>query len=261
VNMSEDLKTIVREQYTEVATKKPSCCSPSCSPGGIDFSESYSDQEGYLDDADLNLGCGIPTAFAQIKTGDTVLDLGCGAGNDAFVAQRLAGETGRVLGIDMTEAMIEKAKANKAKLGLSNVEFRLGDIEDMPVEDRSIDVAISNCVMNLVPDKAKAYSELFRVLKPGGHFSISDIVLKGQLPDAIREAATLYAGCVSGALQKEDYLQAIRDAGFAAIEVRKERLLEVPDEVLLRHAEAAEVQRFRESGASIYSINVFARKR
>lgn len=258
--MSEELKTIVREQYTEVATKKPSCCSPCCSPGGIDFSESYNEQEGYLEEADLNLGCGIPTAFAQISPGDTVLDLGCGAGNDVFVAQRLTGEEGRVIGIDMTEAMIKKANTNKFKLGLTNVEFRLGDIEDMPVEERSIDVAISNCVMNLVPDKAKAYSELYRVLKPGGHFSISDIVLKGELPDTIRKAATLYAGCVSGALQKEDYLQAIREAGFIAIEVQKERLLAVPDEVLLRHAEATEVQLFRESEAAIYSINVFARK-
>lgn len=258
--MSEDLKTIVREKYTEVATQEPSGCSPCCSPGGIDFSESYTGQEGYLNEADLNLGCGIPTAFAQIKAGDTVLDLGCGAGNDVFVAQQLTGGTGHVIGIDMTEAMLEKANANKAKLGLSNVEFRLGDIEDMPVEDRTIDVAISNCVMNLVPDKNKAYSELYRVLKPGGHFSISDIVLKGDLPDTIRKAATLYAGCVSGALQKADYLKAIRDAGFSAIEVQKERLLKVPDQVLLEHAEAAEVQRFRESGAAIYSINVFARK-
>ncbi|MBV6653689.1 MAG: arsenite methyltransferase [Mameliella sp.] len=258
--MSEELKTIVREKYTEVATKKVSCCSPSSSPGGIDFSEDYKQQEGYLNDADLNLGCGIPTAFARIKAGDMVLDLGCGAGNDVFVAQKLTGDQGYVIGIDMTEAMIAKAKNNKEKLGLTNVEFRLGDIEDMPVDSSTIDVAISNCVMNLVPDKAKAYSELFRVLKPGGHFSISDIVLKGELPDAIRDAATLYAGCVSGAMQMEDYLLAIREAGFTDVEVQKERLLEVPDEVLLKHASPAEVQGFRESKASIYSINVFARK-
>ena len=258
--MSEELKTIVREKYTEVATKKASCCSPSSSPGGIDFSEDYKQQEGYLNDADLNLGCGIPTAFARIKAGDMVLDLGCGAGNDVFVAQKLTGDQGYVIGIDMTEAMIAKAKNNKEKLGLTNVEFRLGDIEDMPVDSSTIDVAISNCVMNLVPDKAKAYSELFWVLKPGGHFSISDIVLKGELPDAIRDAATLYAGCVSGAMQMEDYLLAIREAGFTDVEVQKERLLEVPDEVLLKHASPAEVQGFRESKASIYSINVFARK-
>lgn len=263
--MEKDIKTIVKEKYTEVVTQQSSCCGPSncCSGPTVDFSdfsESYAEQDGYVADADLNLGCGLPTEFAKIKRGDTVLDLGAGAGNDLFVARSLAGPEGFLIGIDMTEAMVERAKANQAKLGFTNMDFRLGDIEDMPIEDDSVDVAISNCVMNLVPDKALAYAELFRVLKPGGHFSISDVVLKGELPQAIAEAAALYAGCVAGAMQKEDYLAVIREAGFADLEVQKERLLHLPDELLLEYVSQADLEAFRASGASVYSINVFARK-
>jgi SAM-dependent methyltransferase len=260
--MQKELKTIVKEKYAEIARSQSSCCSPSCCEPSAEtaFSESYEKLEGYVPDADLALGCGIPTEFAQIKKGDTVLDLGSGAGNDVFVARSLTGETGRVIGVDMTEEMIAKAEANRRKLGYENVEFRLGDIEDMPLEDNTVDVAISNCVMNLVPDKERAYAEVYRVLKPGGHFSISDIVTVGELTPAVRDAAALYAGCVSGALQKEDYLAAIERAGFKNIQVQKERLIELPDELLLQYLPAKELSAFRTSGSSIYSVNVYAEK-
>lgn len=262
--MQKELKTIVKEKYAEIARSqnKSSCCSPSCCEPAVEtvFSESYEQLEGYVPDADLALGCGIPTEFAQIKKGDTVLDLGSGAGNDVFVARSLTGETGRVIGVDMTEEMIAKAEANRRKLGYENVEFRLGDIEDMPLDDNIIDVAISNCVLNLVPDKERAYAEVYRVLKPGGHFSISDIVTIGELTPAVRAAAALYAGCVSGALQKEDYLAAIERAGFKNIQLQKERLIELPDELLRQYLAPGELAAFRAGGSSVYSINVYAEK-
>jgi len=261
--MEKEIKTIVKEKYTEIAISSNSCCGPSCCEPGAEtvFSLDYKDMEGYEPDADLALGCGIPTEFAQIQPGNTVLDLGSGAGNDVFVARSLAGEHGRVIGVDMTEAMIAKAEINKQKLGYDNVEFRLGDIEDLPLEDNIIDVAISNCVMNLVPDKARAYTEVYRVLKPGGHFSISDIVLVGELPPAILRAAELYAGCVSGAMQKTAYLQVIESAGFKNIQLQKEKLTELPDDLLLQYIGQEDLNDFRATGSSIYSINVYAEKK
>lgn len=255
------MKEVVREKYTEVVQASQSCCGPSCcSPGGADFSEGYESLEGYVKDADLGLGCGLPTEFARIQEGDTVLDLGAGAGNDVFIARSLAGESGRVIGLDMTEAMIARARANNRKLGYRNVEFVLGDIEDMPLEDNSIDVAISNCVMNLVPDKDRAYAEVHRVLRPGGHFSISDIVLQGELPSALQEAAAMYAGCVAGAMQKGEYLAAIERAGFSSIKIDKERQLQLPDELLLEYLSQEELKAFHKSGTGIFSINVYAEK-
>lgn len=261
--MEKEIKTIVKEKYTEIAISSNSCCGPSCCEPGAEtvFSLDYKDMEGYEPDADLALGCGIPTEFAQIQPGNTVLDLGSGAGNDVFVARSLTGEHGRVIGVDMTEAMIAKAEINKQKLGYDNVEFRLGDIEDLPLEDNIIDVAISNCVMNLVPDKARAYTEVYRVLKPGGHFSISDIVLVGELPPAILRAAELYAGCVSGAMQKTAYLQVIESAGFKNIQLQKEKLTELPDDLLLQYIGQEDLNDFRATGSSIYSINVYAEKK
>ena len=184
-----------------------------------------------------------------------------GAGNDVFIARSLAGETGRVIGLDMTEAMIAQAEANNKKLGYRNIEFVLGDIEDMPLEDNSVDVAISNCVMNLVPDKKKAFSEVFRVLRPGGHFSISDIVLRGELPPAIQEAAVMYAGCVAGAMQKGDYLNVIEETGFTNIRIDKERQLNLPDQLLLDFLYPDELEAFRNSGTGIFSINIYGEKR
>lgn len=259
--MEKAIKEVVKEKYTEVVKSSQSCCGPSCcSPGGIDFSEGYDKLEGYSKEADLGLGCGLPTEYARIGEGQTVLDLGSGAGNDVFVARSLAGESGRVIGLDMTEAMVAQARANNRKLGYENVEFVLGDIEDIPLEDNSIDVAISNCVMNLVPDKNRAYAEVYRVLRPGGHFSISDIVLQGELPPALQKAAAMYAGCVAGALQKADYLGAIENAGFANIRIDKERELNLPDELLLDFLSPDELKAFRNSGTGIFSINVYGEK-
>ena len=178
------------------------------------MTDDYTNLEGYNPDADLGLGCGLPTQFAQIKKGDVVIDLGSGAGNDCFIARSETGETGKVIGIDFTDAMIEKARANAEKLGFHNVEFRKGDIEKMPVTSNTADVIVSNCVLNLVPNKDGVFKEIKRVLKPGGHFSISDIVLVGPFLPKSREAAEMYAGCVSGAIQKQAYLELIEINGF-----------------------------------------------
>jgi arsenite methyltransferase len=203
------LKEEVKKTYTDVVTKNTdSCCSPTCCSPAQEITfldENYKNVEGYQALADYGLGCGLPTEIAGIKKGDTVLDLGSGAGNDVFIARSQTGETGKVIGADFTEAMLAKANENKQKLGYQNVEFVHGDIEELPIGSATVDVVISNCVMNLVPDKAKAYKEVFRVLKPGGHFSISDVVLNGSLPEAILHAAEMYAACVSGALEKNTY--------------------------------------------------------
>ncbi|MEM1324073.1 MAG: arsenite methyltransferase [Bacteroidota bacterium] len=258
--MATPIKEIVKQKYTEIA--QAACgCGPCCSSDEIsNFSENYKQLDGYVPEADLQLGCGIPTDIAQIKPGDTVLDLGSGAGNDVFVARQLTGATGKVIGVDMTIAMIEKARANQAKLGFHNVEFHLGEIEQLPLETNSIDVAISNCVMNLVPDKAKAYQEVHRVLRPGGHFSISDIVLQGELPQQMLDLAILYTGCVAGAMQKEAYLQTIKAAGFETVEVPKEREIQLPDAFLGEHLGAEAIEAFRASGCKILSVTVKAQK-
>ncbi len=266
---AEDLKLIVKEKYGEIASQsklqnQSSCCGSSCGCGDSTyaiFSDDYSKLEGYNPDADLGLGCGIPTVFARIRLGDTIIDLGSGAGNDCFVARSLTGETGRVIGIDMTEAMIEKARINAAKLGFTNVEFRLGDIEDMPVDHALADVIISNCVLNLVPDKVKAFREVYRVMKPGGHLSVSDVVLQGELPLVIREAAEMYAGCVSGAIKREEYLQIIQDTGFLNIRIQKEKAITIPDEILLQYLNPDQLSEFKKSGAGIFSITVYAEKK
>jgi arsenite methyltransferase len=211
-------------------------------------------------DADLALGCGLPTEFARIKAGDTVVDLGSGAGNDCFIARSIAGEAGRIIGIDMTEAMIAKARANAEKLGFKNVEFRLGDIENMPIEDKIADVVVSNCVMNLVPNKQKAFAETFRIIKSGGHFSISDIVLQGELTDELRKEATLYAGCISGAVQKDEYLQIIQEAGFINISIQKNRKIDIPNEILAKVLTTDQLVDYKKSNLGIYSITVYAEK-
>jgi arsenite methyltransferase len=263
-----ELKELVKEKYGEIALQskeqnETSCCGSTCGCNTVDFSimaEDYTNLPGYVADADLALGCGIPTEFAQIKPGDTVVDLGSGAGNDCFVARSLVGETGRVIGIDMTVPMIEKANKNLKVLGLTNVEFRLGDIENVPVDKNTADVVVSNCVMNLVPDKQKAFAETFRILKPNGHFSISDIVLVGELPEGLRRDAALYAGCVSGATQKEEYLNIIRGAGFVNVTIQKERLITLPDDLLGHYLTVEQLKEFNERKIGIFSINVYADK-
>lgn len=264
----DDAKGLVKEKYGQIAGQSlpagsSSCCGPSCCGDGADyviFSEDYKNLNGYDPEADLGLGCGIPTEFAGIKKGDTVVDLGSGAGNDCFVARALTGDTGRVIGIDMTEPMIEKARNNVKKLGYSNVEFRLGDIEDMPVISDSTDVVISNCVLNLVPDKGKAFSEIFRILKPGGHLSVSDIVLRGELPEKIKLAAEMYAGCVSGAIEIEEYLRLMTKAGLTNLLIQKEKTIIIPDEIMLKYLDPLELNDFRKSNTGIYSITVYAEK-
>jgi len=265
---NEELKDVVKEKYSEIAQQskqanETSCCGSTGCCGDVDytiFSESYDKLEGYNPDADLGLGCGIPTEFAQIKAGDTVIDLGSGAGNDCFVARALVGEKGKVIGVDFTQAMIDKARENTEKLEYNNVEFRFGDIEKLPVTANKADVVISNCVLNLVPDKVKAFSEIYRVLKPGGHLSVSDVVLKGELPESLKQAAEMYAGCVSGAIQIENYMQIIEDCGFASIQVKKEKLITVPDEILLGYINKQELEEYKNSGLGIYSITVYAEK-
>lgn len=261
-NEATSLKSIVQEKYGAIAQQASNGCGPACGCGPVSIStdsimsEDYSALQGYVADADLSLGCGIPTQFANIKAGDTVVDLGSGAGNDAFVARAIVGNTGRVIGIDFTEAMIQKARQNNAKLGFANVEFVQGDIEAMPIENAIADVVVSNCVLNLVPNKRAAFSEIFRVLKSGAHFTISDIVLEGNLPDGIQKAAEMYAGCVSGAIQKNDYLAIIQEQGFVNINTPKEREIMLPDELLREYITPEEVERFRASGARLLSITV-----
>jgi len=266
---TQEIKTIVKEKYGEIAKQskeeKKSCCGESDSSccDTVDYSTfalDYTKLKGYNPDADLSLGCGIPTEFAKIKEGDTVIDLGSGAGNDVFVARALTGEKGEVIGIDFTEEMISKARLNNDKLGFNNVEFRYGDIENLPVTSNQADVIISNCVLNLVPDKAKAFAEIYRVLKPGGHFSVSDIVVTGELPEKIKSAAEMYAGCIGGAVKKEEYLAVIKNSGFENIMLQKEKAFTLPDEVLLQYLSKEELNKLKASGTNILSINVYAQK-
>lgn len=264
----EDIKQIVKEKYSEIAkqTKEqnaPSCCGATSYGSVIDysiFSESYDKLEGYNPDADLGLGCGLPTEFAGIQPGNSVLDLGSGAGNDCFVARALVGETGYVAGIDFTEAMVEKARENARTLGYTNVDFIQGDIDDIPVRFGVVDVVISNCVLNLVPDKPKAFSEMFRVLKQGGHFCISDVVLQGELPVGVKEDATMYVGCVSGALPREEYLNIIEEAGFMNVEVKKEKKIDLPDQLLSLYMSIEELEKFKNGENGIFSITVTGKK-
>jgi SAM-dependent methyltransferase len=264
VESFEQLKTIVKEKYTEIVVKSNAgdslagCgCGAGCGEGSTEFmAEDYSTLEGYVAEADLSLGCGIPTDNAGMKPGDTVLDLGSGAGNDVFIARKIVGEKGRVIGVDMTEAMLARANANLQKTGFKNIEFRYGDIENLPVASRTVDVVLSNCVLNLVPNKPQAFAEIFRVLKPGAHFSISDIVLNGTLPVQIEQAAAMYAGCVAGAMQKEEYLRTFEQAGFAEVEVKKTKPIVLPDELLREYLNEPELAAYKTSGVAIESITV-----
>lgn len=264
---NDQIKEMVKQKYAEIALQdKETNASSCCGSGGCStevytiMSEKYNDMDGYNPDADLGLGCGLPTNFAKIKKGDTVVDLGSGAGNDCFVARAETGETGKVIGIDFTEAMIYKARANAEKLGYNNVEFRQGDIEKIPMTANVADVVVSNCVMNLVPDKSKAFSEVYRILKPTGHFSISDIVITGELPAKIKSAAEMYAGCVASAILKDDYLYIIKEAGFQNIALQKEKPIIVPDDILKNYLTEEEVTEYKKSPTKIYSITVYGEK-
>jgi SAM-dependent methyltransferase len=262
-----ELKEMVRQKYSEIAlqdkaTNQSSCCGAGgCSTEVYNImSEDYSELEGYNADADLGLGCGLPTEFAKIKPGDTVIDLGSGAGNDCFVARRATGEKGKVIGIDFTPAMIEKARMNAEKLSFQNVEFRQGDIEQLPVSANVADVVVSNCVLNLVPNKAAVIQEIYRVLKPGGHFSISDVVLEGALPEKWKSVAELYAGCVSGAIQKQEYLDLIAAAGFKNLLLQNDKPIVIPDDILINHLSKEEIMDYKNGHTAISSVTVYAEK-
>ena len=267
MNTNEKIKEMVKQKYAEIAlqnqeTNASSCCgSGGCSTEVYNImTDDYDHLEGYNPDADLKLGCGLPTEFAKIEKGNFVVDLGSGAGNDCFVARAETGETGKVVGIDFTPEMIEKARNNADKLGFNNVEFRLGDIENIPLMSNVADVVVSNCVMNLVPNKTKAFAEVQRILKPTGHFSISDIVLVGDLPEKIKNAAEMYAGCVASAIQMEEYLKIIENSGFKNITLQKKKPIIVPDDILKNYLNDEEIQQYKDSTTRIYSITVFAEK-
>ena len=263
----QQIKDMVRQKYSEIAlqdkeSNEASCCGSGCCSTEVYniMTDDYANLKGYNPDADLGLGCGLPTQFARIKKGDVVIDLGSGAGNDCFIARAETGETGKVIGIDFTDAMIDRARANAEKPGFHNVEFRKGDIEKMPVTSNVADVIVSNCVLNLVPNKDGVFKEIYRVLKPGGHFSISDIVLVGALPVQIQEAAEMYAGCVAGAIQKQAYLELIEINGFKNITIQKEKLITIPDDILSNYLSQTEIEQFKASAAGIFSVTVYAEK-
>lgn len=260
----DEIRTLVRDRYGAIAREAASCCAPEAcgcgpdmAPDGLNvIGDAYRDVAGRLAEADLNLGCGVPTRHAAIRPGETVLDLGSGAGNDAFIARHEVGAEGRVIGVDMTPEMIARARANAAKLGFANVEFRLGEIEHLPVEANTIDLVISNCVLNLVPDKARAFAEMFRVLRPGGWFCVSDIVATGELPTGVRDAVALYVGCIAGALPEADYLARLRDEGFGDAAILEARPIALPDEALQPHLAPEQIAAFRASGIVLMSVTV-----
>ncbi|HSW67440.1 MAG TPA: arsenite methyltransferase [Bacteroidales bacterium] len=264
---TEQIKELVKQKYSKIALQdkeanQSSCCgSGGCSTEVYNImTDDYSILSGYNPDADLGLGCGLPTIFAKIRKGDTVIDLGSGAGNDCFIARNETGEDGRVIGVDFTPEMINKARSNALKLGFTNVEFRQGDIENMPVSANMADVIVSNCVLNLVPNKDKAFKEIFRVLKPGGHLSISDVVLIGNLPEALRDDADMYAGCVAGAIQKDEYLSLIKANGFINITLQKEKPITIPDDILKNYLSEEKLNSYKTGSSGIFSITVYAEK-
>ncbi len=273
-----DIKKHVRDRYARAAKTKSSCCgsvSSPCCGGEMDVSQrqagqmvGYSPEElaAIPEEAILGLGCGNPTALAGLKTGETVLDLGSGAGIDCFLAARKVGPGGRVIGVDMTPDMIDRARENARKSGLSNVEFRLGEIESLPVADNTVDVIISNCVINLSTDKPRVFREAFRVLKPGGRLLVSDLALKKPLPPEIRGSVEAYVACIAGAMLKDDYLGSIRDAGFRDVGIVDEKVF--PAELVLEDSLAPQVAKtlkltrkeLEEHIASVLSLNVRALK-
>ena len=265
MNNDEAIKEVVKEKYGAIAAQSTPGCGCGCGTeakivGYTVMEDEYATLPGYVPEADLGLGCGLPVEHAGIKEGDTVVDLGSGAGNDIFVARAVAGDKGKLIGIDFTPEMIEKANRNKTRMGFNNVEFKLGEIEAIPLDNETTDVVVSNCVLNLVPNKVKAFSEIYRILKKGGHFCVSDIVIKGQLPEQLRKSVEMYAGCVAGAIQQDDYLGIIKNTGFTNVEIKKVKTISLPDEVLVQYIKKEEIVTFRQSGLGIFSITVVGEK-
>jgi len=271
----EKIKKVVREHYAKIAKQGSSCCVPanSCC-GSIDLAQDISKKIGYTEeelkavpgDANLGLGCGNPVALASLREGETVLDLGSGAGFDCFLAANKVGENGRIIGIDITPEMIEKARENAKKSNYKNVEFRLGEIESLPVDDNSVDAVISNCVINLSSDKRRVFKEAFRVLKPGGRLMISDIVLLKELPDFIKNSIEAYIGCLSGAMMKDKYMEAVKSAGFQKIRIIDETSF--PIEHMINDSIAKAIidnlkippEKVNEVASSVVSIKVYGIK-
>lgn len=264
LNNGEEVKEYVKERYAQIVSEGDGCgCSSGCCGTNEEissFREDYTHLPGYVGEADFGLGCGIPVEFAGIKAGDTIVDLGSGAGNDVFVARALTGETGKVIGIDMTPAMIAKANKNKEKLGFTNVSFIEAEIENMPLPENTADVIVSNCVLNLVPSKERAFAEMYRILKPGGHFTVSDVVIEGEMSPELQRASELWAGCVTGAIAKDKYLNIIAETGFTSITIHKTRELEVPAEILQKYLSVKAIEDYKNKVAGIYSITVSAVK-
>ena len=269
----EEIRKLVRENYAQAVTKESSCCSPAnscCSSTQEDISKSigYTDEDisSVPDGANLGLGCGNPVALASLKEGEVVLDLGSGAGFDCFLASDRVGSTGKVIGVDMTPEMVGKARENAVKGEYENVEFRLGEIENLPVADNHVDIVLSNCVINLVPDKRKVFREMNRVLKPGGRFMISDIVLERELPEIILNSASAYVGCVAGASLKQDYMDMIRDAGFQEATITEETSMSL--DIILNDPTARAVldnislpeEEIKSAAESVKSIRVYGVK-
>jgi SAM-dependent methyltransferase len=261
---ADEVREAVKARYAAIARGKEkggddsqasACCGDADAEAPVNMiGEAYDTVDGYVAEADLQLGCGVPTDHAGLETGQTVVDLGSGAGLDAFVARRIVGESGRVIGVDFAPEMVDKARTNARSLGLENVEFLEGDIEDLPLGDETADVVLSNCVLNLVPDKVQAFAEMQRVLRPGGHFCVSDVVSGGPLPADIRRSAALYAGCVAGAIEESEYLALLHAVGFDAVEVASRRRIEVPDEALPDTLTGADRAALEESG--LWSVTV-----
>jgi arsenite methyltransferase len=266
---NDQLRNMVRQKYAEIVSAPQSgcCTTSSCCETGDQPEESfnmigdaYDGVDGYVADADLGLSCGVPVEHAGLRPGQTVLDLGSGAGLDVFVARNEVGETGHVIGVDMTAEMVAKARQNTEQSGFDNVEFRLGEIEHLPVLSDSVDVVISNCVLNLVPDKQSAFTEIFRVLKPGGHFCISDIVSSQALPEWLKGIAEAYAGCVAGAIPKGDYLELIQQTGFSDITLTSERQIHVPADLVTKSLTPEQQEEAVLNDLRVMSITVTAKK-
>ncbi len=256
ITSDSEARQTVREAYGRIAEEvDATCCESGCGCQSNTIAPSYEHESGYRRVADLGLGCGLPTAFSQIREGDTVVDLGSGAGNDVFIAAEAVGSSGRVIGIDMTESMVLRALKNAVGLGATNVDFRLGEIEDLPVAGNTVDLVISNCVLNLVPNKLRAFSEMFRILRPGGRFTVSDLVVEGVLPPEMAGAASVYAACIGGAIDRQQYLSLLHEAGFRSVEVREDREVIVPKQVIDGPELKAAYERFAPTGG-LFSVTI-----
>lgn len=269
MNENKDKKELVKQRYSELALNSDAlklgcgCGTNPAKPSNKVFtimSEDYSKLKGYEPDADLGVGCGLPTEYAGLKEGDTVIDLGSGAGNDCFIARAEVGESGKVIGLDFSPQMIEKARKNAAKRGYNNVEFIECDIEEITLPDNTADVVVSNCVLNLLPEKDKIFKEIYRVLKKGGHFCVSDVVLEGFFPKEFTDNASMYAGCIASAIQKEDYLAEIVKADFKNIQIQRTKTIMIPDDVLEEHLDEETIRKYKSGNVGIYSITVTGEK-